>query len=81
MQAVRNGDVGKLGAAIRPAPSRVISIIFFILRRTSAASEDLVQEVFFRILKYRHTYQTGHGRPPLDVPDRAQRAGRSGGAK
>lgn len=36
-------------------------LLNFFLRLTGerAASEDLVQEVFFRVLKYRHTYQPG----------------------
>jgi RNA polymerase sigma-70 factor, ECF subfamily len=56
MQEVRAGDIGKLEQIFdrhhRP-------LFHFFLRLTSdrAASEDLVQDVFFRILKYRHTYQ------------------------
>jgi RNA polymerase sigma-70 factor (ECF subfamily) len=38
-------------------------LFHFFLRLTAKreASEDLVQEVFFRILRYRHTYNEKHG--------------------
>ena len=58
MQAVRAGDVGKLELVFERHHR---SLYHYFLHTTSngAVSEDLVQEVFFRILKYRHTYQNG----------------------
>ena len=56
MHDVRNGDVQKLGVLFE----RYNIILFnFILKLTSNKnfSEDLVQEVFLRILKYRHTFR------------------------
>ena len=56
MEEVRSGQIGQLEALFdryhRP-------LFHYFLRLTSnrAAAEDLVQDVFFRILKYRHTYQ------------------------
>ncbi|MGA7238161.1 MAG: RNA polymerase sigma factor [Bryobacteraceae bacterium] len=58
MQAVQNGDVGKL-EALFDRHHRGLYHYFLHLTSNVAASEDLVQEVFFRILKYRHTYQPG----------------------
>ncbi len=56
MQEVRAGDVGKL-ETLFDRHSRSLFRYFLNLTGDRAASEDLVQEVFFRILKYRHTYQ------------------------
>lgn len=56
MLAVRDGDVEKLG----PLFDRHHRPVFdFFVRMTGnrAAAEDLVQDVFFRILKYRKTYR------------------------
>src|ERR1700683_888338 len=58
MQAVRAGDVSKLGLLF-DRHHRGLFHYFLHVTSNTAASEDLVQEVFFRILKYRHTYQTG----------------------
>jgi RNA polymerase sigma factor (sigma-70 family) len=58
MQAVQNGDVGKL-EALFDRHHRGLYHYFLHLTSNIQASEDLVQEVFFRILKYRHTYQPG----------------------
>lgn len=57
MLAVRNGDVAKLGTLFE----RYHGALFDFLSRTTGdrtAAEDLVQEVFVRILKYRRTYRT-----------------------
>ena len=56
MQEVRDGEVGKLETLF---DRHYRSLFHYFLHLTSnrALSEDLVQEVFFRILKYRHTYQ------------------------
>jgi RNA polymerase sigma-70 factor (ECF subfamily) len=56
MQEVRAGDVGKL-ETLFDRHSRGLFRYFLNLTGDRATSEDLVQEVFFRILKYRHTYQ------------------------
>jgi RNA polymerase sigma-70 factor (ECF subfamily) len=56
MLQVRSGDVGKLGILFE----RYHGMLFnFFLRMTGSnhVSEDLVQDVFFRILKYRNTYR------------------------
>src|SRR5262245_47197861 len=56
MLAVKRGDVDKLGMLYRRYHARLFSL-FCHLNGNSASSEDLVQEVFFRILKYRGTYR------------------------
>src|SRR4051794_28724702 len=56
MQEVRAGNVGKL-ETLFDRHNRALFRYFMHLTGNRAASEDLVQEVFFRILKYRHTYQ------------------------
>jgi RNA polymerase sigma factor (sigma-70 family) len=58
MQSVPKGDTGQLD----PLFKRHYSPLFdFFCRMTGSRtlSEDLVQEVFFRILKYRETYRPG----------------------
>jgi len=56
MQEVRAGNVGKL-EVLFDRHSRALFRYFVRLTSDHAWSEDLVQEVFFRILKYRHTYE------------------------
>jgi len=56
MQEVRGGDVGKL-ELLFDRHHRPLFRYFVRLTSDRAWSEDLVQEVFFRILKYRHTWQ------------------------
>ena len=56
MLEVRAGNVGKL-EELFDRHHRPLFRYFVHLTANRAASEDLVQEVFFRILKYRHTYQ------------------------
>ncbi len=56
MLEVRSGNVGKL-EVLFDRYSRALFRYFVRLTSDQAWSEDLVQEVFFRILKYRHTYQ------------------------
>ena len=56
MLAVRAGDVGQL-EQLFDRHHRALFHYFLHLTSCRAASEDLVQEVFYRILKYRHTYQ------------------------
>jgi len=56
MQAVREGDASRLGLLFERHQTALYG---FYVRMTGdrQASEDLVQEVFFRMLKYRHTYR------------------------
>jgi RNA polymerase sigma factor (sigma-70 family) len=56
MQEVRGGAVGRL-EVLFDRHSRPLFRYFMHLSSNRAVSEDLVQEVFFRILKYRHTYE------------------------
>jgi len=56
MREVREGAVGKLELLFdRHYPG--ILRYFQYLTSNRTLSEDLAQEVFFRVLKYRHTYQ------------------------
>ncbi|HET9131995.1 MAG TPA: RNA polymerase sigma factor, partial [Terriglobia bacterium] len=56
MLAVRDGVVSTLGILFERYHERLYN---FFVRHTNRrdASEDLVQDVFFRMLKYRHTYR------------------------
>ena len=56
MQEVRDGDVDKL-ELLFDRHHRALYHYFLHLTGNPAVSEDLVQEVFFRILKYRQTYR------------------------
>jgi RNA polymerase sigma factor (sigma-70 family) len=56
MQEVRAGNVGKL-EVLFDRHHRALFRYFMHLTGDRPASEDMVQEVFFRILKYRHTWQ------------------------
>jgi RNA polymerase sigma factor (sigma-70 family) len=56
MQEVRDGDVGKLELLFE-RHHRALYHYFLHLTGNAAVSEDLVQEVFFRILKYRQSYR------------------------
>ncbi|HXS96013.1 MAG TPA: RNA polymerase sigma factor [Candidatus Limnocylindrales bacterium] len=58
MQAVRSGDVARL-ETLFDRHHRALFHYFLHQTGNRPLSEDLVQEVFFRILKYRHTYQNG----------------------
>src|SRR4051794_2415573 len=60
MRQVREGDVGKL-EVLFDRHYQGLFRYFLYLTSNRAASEDLAQEVFFRILKYRHTYQPEAG--------------------
>ena len=56
MRAVRDGDVAKLGVLFERHHRPVFE---FLVRMTGdrTAAEDLVQDVFVRMLKYRATYR------------------------
>lgn len=58
MLEVRSGDLRKLGVLFERYQTPLFN---FHLRMTGdrAASEDLVQDVFFRMLRYRHTFKEG----------------------
>lgn len=56
MSEVRAGAVSKL-ELLFDRHHRGLFHYFLHATANRAASEDLVQEVFFRVLKYRHTYQ------------------------
>ncbi|MBN1348578.1 RNA polymerase sigma factor [candidate division KSB1 bacterium] len=60
MLAVRNGDLRQLGQLFERHHQHLYN---FFLKHTSNRefSEDLVQDVFLRMLKYRHTYR-GEGK-------------------
>jgi RNA polymerase sigma factor (sigma-70 family) len=56
MLQIRNGDVDKLSLLFE---RHHVALYNFFLRMTGKKeiSEDMVQDVFFRMLKYRHTYR------------------------
>jgi len=56
MLDVRAGDVGKL-EQLFDRHHRALFHFFLHLTSSRSTAEDLVQEVFYRILKYRRTYQ------------------------
>lgn len=56
MLEVRAGDVGKL-EQLFDRHHRALFHYFLHLTSSRASAEDLVQEAFYRVLKYRHTYQ------------------------
>ena len=56
MLAVRDGDVGKLGLLFERHHQTLFSF-FCRLTGNRAIAEDLVQDVFFRVLKYRKSFR------------------------
>jgi len=60
MLEVRDGEVARLGILFE-RHHRPLYNLFVRLTGNREASEDLVQEVFLRILKYRHTYRGESG--------------------
>ena len=56
MGRVRDGDVAILGELFERHHQRLFHF-FLRLARSRQAAEDLVQEVFVRMLKYRHTFR------------------------
>ncbi len=59
MSAVTAGTVSKL-AILFERHHRALYRYFISMTRDPQTSEDLVQDVFFRILRYRATYDPGH---------------------
>lgn len=58
MEAVQNGEVRRLSVLFE-RHHRALFHFFVHLTARKELSEDLVQEVFYRILKSRHTYRPG----------------------
>jgi len=56
MLAVRNGDVAQLGALF-DRHHRALFDFFSRMTGSRTSADDLVQDVFFRILKYRDTFR------------------------
>ena len=56
MLSVRNGDIEKLGLLFKDYHKQLYNY-FILVTRNRHTSEDLVQEVFFRMLKYRQSYR------------------------
>ena len=56
MRQVRDGEVNRL-EVLFDRHQRALLHYFLHLTGNRAASEDLVQEAFFRVLKYRRSYQ------------------------
>lgn len=56
MAGVRDGDVDKLGLLFERY-KRPLYGFFYGMNRDQELSEDLVQNTFFRILKYRHLFR------------------------
>src|SRR5207237_1350537 len=57
MLAVRNGDVPRLGLLFERHHRRLFDF-FAKMTGSRALAEDLVQDVFLRILKYRRTFRS-----------------------
>ena len=58
MRSVRNGEVQKLGLLFDKYSKGLYSY-FHLQIKDRLKSEDLVQNVFYNILRYRHTYKDG----------------------
>ena len=56
MEKVRDGDLDKLGLLFQRY-KRPLYGFFYGMNRNQELSEDLVQNTFFRILKYRHLFR------------------------
>jgi len=60
MAAVARGDVASM-SGIYEHRNRALFRFFYRLTGRQAPAEDLTHEVFLRMIRYRHTYQTGDG--------------------
>src|SRR5262245_59552335 len=58
MLAVRDGDVDQFGELFRRHHDRIFAF-FYRMTADPSASEDLTQEVFVRMLKYRSSFGEG----------------------
>lgn len=63
MTAVARGNLAAMSDIYRHR-HRALFRFFFRLAGRQAAAEDLVHEVFLRMIRYRHTYQAGEGFEP-----------------
>lgn len=59
MQKVRDGEVAKLAVLFERHHGPLYGY-FVRLTGNRSGAEDMVQDVFFRILKYRHSYRDGN---------------------
>src|SRR5689334_1298700 len=59
MLKVKAGDVDKMGLLFERYHRKLFGFLYHMTGQSSI-SEDLVQNVFYRMLKYRHTF-TGEG--------------------
>ena len=55
MLSVKEGDIQKLGLLYERYKKRLFGF-FYQMNKDASLSEDLVQNVFMKILKYKHTY-------------------------
>src|SRR5215469_18030630 len=58
MAAVARGDVASM-SGIYEHRNRALFRFFYRLTGRQAPAEDLTHEVFLRMIRYRHTYQSG----------------------
>jgi RNA polymerase sigma factor (sigma-70 family) len=56
MLKVKNGDLDKLGLLFERHHRALFGFVFHMTGQREL-SEDMVQNVFYRILKYRHTFR------------------------
>jgi RNA polymerase sigma-70 factor (ECF subfamily) len=56
MEKVRDGDIDKLGPLFERYKRQLYGF-FYGMNRDTELSEDLVQNVFYRILRYRHVFR------------------------
>ena len=60
MLKVKSGDVDRMGLLFERYHRQLLGFLYHMLGGSRTTSEDLVQNVFYRMLKYRHTF-TGEG--------------------
>jgi len=56
MLRVKAGDLDRMGLLFERYHRQLFGFLYHMLGGSRATSEDLVQTVFYRMLKYRHTY-------------------------
>lgn len=59
MLKVKSGDIERLGLLYERYKKRIFGF-FYQMHGNASLSEDLVQNVFMRVLKYKHTYTDTH---------------------
>lgn len=60
MNQVKAGDVHQLGSLFERYKQALFSYFFKVCKGDTSSAEDLVQTVFYKVLKYRENYK-GHG--------------------